>query len=171
LPCGTPSRGSPSAASGSRNAWPATPSSRPTASRPAESVPFLARRLRPVPPDPELGGRIARLIAELDADDFAAREKATRALAELGEVAEPALHEALLADPPAERRARIRRVFAARPPLASYSPRQQRALAVLEHAGTPAAWRVLAALARGAPEARLTQAARAALERLSRRPP
>jgi hypothetical protein len=48
--------------------------------------------------------------------------------------------------------------------------RAVRAVAVLEDIGTPAARRVLEALARGESEARLTRQAKAALERLGRRP-
>jgi hypothetical protein len=59
--------------------------------------------------------------------------------------------EQLLARPPAERLRTIR------------------ALAVLEWTATPAAQRLLEALAQGVPEARLTQEARATLERRVRR--
>jgi hypothetical protein len=41
---------------------------------------------------------------------------------------------------------------------------------VLEQAGTAAARQVLEELARGAPESRLTQEAKASLERVARRP-
>jgi truncated hemoglobin YjbI len=47
--------------------------------------------------------------------------------------------------------------------------RDVRALEVLEHIGTPEARQVLKVLAEGAPEARLTQEAKASLERLARR--
>jgi hypothetical protein len=45
-----------------------------------------------------------------------------------------------------------------------------RALEVLEHVGTPEARRVLEALGHGAPGARLTEEAKAATERLAKRP-
>jgi len=47
--------------------------------------------------------------------------------------------------------------------------RQLREIQVLEHIGTPEAQEVLKKLAQGAPEARLTQEAKAALDRLSKR--
>jgi hypothetical protein len=47
--------------------------------------------------------------------------------------------------------------------------RSAQALAVLEHIGTAAAGEVLAKLAAGAPEARLTREAKDSLERLRRR--
>jgi hypothetical protein len=46
--------------------------------------------------------------------------------------------------------------------------RQSRALEVLEHIGNPESRRVLLALAQGAPHARLTKEAKAALDRLER---
>ncbi len=45
-----------------------------------------------------------------------------------------------------------------------------RVMEVLEHIGTAEARQVLAGLAKGAPEARLTQEAKASLERLAKRP-
>jgi hypothetical protein len=48
--------------------------------------------------------------------------------------------------------------------------RPLRAVEALEHMGAPEARQVLEALVKGAPGARLTQAARAALGRLDRRP-
>ena len=45
-----------------------------------------------------------------------------------------------------------------------------RALEVLEHLGTPEARRLLEDLAKGVPEARLTQEAKASLRRLTKRP-
>ena len=57
-----------------------------------QSVPFLAQRLRPVQVDKD---RLARWIADLDADDFEVREKAKRKLEGLGEAAEGALRKAL----------------------------------------------------------------------------
>jgi hypothetical protein len=49
--------------------------------------------------------------------------------------------------------------------------RRLRAVAVLEHIGTPEARQVLENLAGGEPEARLTREAKASVARLSRRPP
>src|SRR4051794_8047353 len=52
------------------------------ADRPREAIPFLRPRLRPATtPDPR---RLARLLADLDSDRFAARDQATRELAALG---------------------------------------------------------------------------------------
>jgi hypothetical protein len=48
--------------------------------------------------------------------------------------------------------------------------REVRAIEVLEHIGTSEAEQLLQTLAKGAPEARLTQEAKASLERLVKRP-
>jgi hypothetical protein len=121
---------------------------------------FLGRRLSPAP---ALDGReVARLIKGLDSDVFAERDRATRGLEKLGEAAEPALRKALDDRPPLEARRRLERVLEK---LSSGWLRTQRALEALELAGTPAARKVLQPLAGGAPEARLTREARAALAR------
>jgi WD40 repeat protein len=139
------------------------------ASVPAKSVPMLRERVRPVPR--VTADRIDRLIADLDDDDFAVRTKATAALRELGELAEPALRKVFHDTQSAEVRRRaddlISRVAAPIPPAEQL--RLLRALAALEEIGTPDARRVLESLVKGAPEARLTREAKAALERLTRR--
>jgi RNA polymerase sigma factor (sigma-70 family) len=139
------------------------------AAAPGQAVPFLKARLRPVSAvEPE---RLASLLADMDSDDFAAREKATAELERLGEAAEAAVRKALQGKPSAEVR---RRGEAVLHKLGKASPgperlRELRALEVLEQIGGTEARQVLAALAGGMPGARLTRGARAALERLDRR--
>jgi RNA polymerase sigma factor (sigma-70 family) len=139
------------------------------AATPAESVPFLRRRLRPAA---EANARaVAGLIADLDSDRFAVRRKAVEELEKLGELAAPALRAALKS-PSAEVRRRAEALLAK---IDSLSPGPQRlralrAVEALEHAGMPEARRLLEALARGAAGARLTREARLSLERLARRP-
>jgi hypothetical protein len=134
---------------------------------PVQAVPFLRGKLRPATPgDPK---RIAQLFADLDNDQFMVREKATQALPELGDQAESALRAALAGKPLPEVR---RRAEGALRQLAN-SPgllRPLRAVETLEDIGTSEACQVLAALAEGAPEARLTQEAKGSLDRLARRP-
>jgi RNA polymerase sigma factor (sigma-70 family) len=135
---------------------------RALAADPARSVPFLAARLRPSrPADP---ARLARLVAELDADGFDVRERAESELVRLGDAARPALRK--LCEGPASAEAR-RRAEAVLEKLASSPewPRQRRAVAALEHAGTPEARHHLEALAAARAETRLTEEARAALAR------
>jgi len=137
---------------------------------PRQTVPFLRDRVRPVPePDPK---RLARLLADLDSQEFTAREKATRELGELGEVAEPALRQALDKQPSLETRQRVERLLKEMEgPVTSLSRLQVlRAVEVLEQAGTAEARAALKVLADGAAAARLTQEARAALGRLEKRP-
>ena len=86
----------------------------------------------------------------------------------------PALRKALDGRPPLETRRRLEQLLE-KQELGRWAPapeglRLGRALEVLERAATPEARRVLEALAAGAPAARLTQDARGALARLSRRP-
>ncbi len=138
------------------------------AGSPRQTMPLLRDRLRPAPRgDAE---RIARLIADLDSGRFAVREEATNELTKLGDVAEPALRKALTAgQASAEARRRLERLLEE---LKRWSPerlRSVRAVEVLEHIGTPEAQVVLKTLAKGDPDARLTQEAKASFDRLAKR--
>jgi WD40 repeat protein len=137
------------------------------AAAPDAAVPFLRARVRPAPGQ---AVKVEKLLAELDGDDFDTRDKATTALAQRGAAIEPALRQALAGKPSLEVRLRVakllRQVLSA--PLPAEEVRRLRAVEALEYAATPEARRLLEALARGAPEATLTQAAKAALTRLGR---
>jgi hypothetical protein len=135
----------------------------------AGAVAFLNERLRPAPVR-QLP--LERLIAELGSKRYAVREAASRELKKIGEPAEAALRKALAKQPPLEARLRIEAVLAAlsRPAHSPDELRQLRAVQALERVGTPAARRLLQALAEGWPAARQTRAARAALVRLAPRP-
>jgi hypothetical protein len=140
------------------------------AASPAESVPFLKRRFQRPPEVDER--RLARLIADLDADEFAVREKATRELGGLGPRAEAALRQALEGKPSPEARARAERLLeklksGKLPP----SPELVglRVLEALEHSDSPLARQALTEMAADHPESRLAQEAKAALQRLGRR--
>lgn len=134
---------------------------------PDQAVPLLAERLR-LKTDKDK--RITRLLALLDSDDFAERERATTELRELGWTAEPALHKLLEGKPSLEVRNRVKELLDGirKQPLPLEMVRMLRGMEVLEHIGTPAARRVIASLAEGTPQARLTREAKAALERLPR---
>jgi HEAT repeat protein len=129
------------------------------------AVRFLGERLRPI--SSASPGHLARLIADLDSDDFGMREKASRELAKLREVAEPPLRQTLAEPPSAEVRRRVGGLLERLEPAAGERLREARSIAVLEDIASPEARRVLQALAAGAPEARLTQEAKAALGRLA----
>jgi RNA polymerase sigma factor (sigma-70 family) len=138
------------------------------AANPRRSVPLLARQLRRV--EAADGGRAARLVRDLDADDFETRERASRELAQLGEGAGPTLREALAGKTSAEVRRRVEGLLEnLRAGPGPELLRALRAVEVLEHVSTPAARRALAELAKGLPEARLTREAKAALERSAKR--
>jgi WD40 repeat protein len=137
---------------------------------PDQAVPLLKQRLSSVQsPDPR---QVSRLIADLDSDRFAVREQARKELEALGEKAAGALRSALSKKPSLEVHRRIKALLAKWRGVVSQPEtlRALRAVAVLEDVGTPQARQILQALARGEPEARLTQAAKASLERLARRP-
>ena len=135
---------------------------------PRSTVPFLKERLRPaVPADPK---QIAKLIRDLDNDDFNVRQEATEALEKLDDQARPALEEVLASPPSAEVNRRAEDLLH-RVGIAIKAPellRAVRAIEVLEASGAPEAEQLLKDLARGAPAARLTQEAQAALARLGR---
>lgn len=120
------------------------------------------------------------LIADLDSDQFTVREKAQRELEILGKMAEPALRRALAGGASPEVRRRVERLLEKlQGPVRNGDILQRcRAIEILEQIGasTPgpdaprlAALDLLKKLAAGAPEARLTQEAKAAVDRLVKR--
>jgi WD40 repeat protein len=131
----------------------------------AGAAKFLREKLAPVPQvDP---GRVQKLLGDLNSEKFKIRTEAARALGELGELAGPAMEESLKKKLALEVELRLRKLLAAlqREPTPA-EVHQMRAVQALELAGTPAAREVLRAWANGAPGARLTEDARAALVRL-----
>jgi WD40 repeat protein len=136
---------------------------------PEQAVPFLRQHWRPVPPPDRK--HLARLIADLDADQFAVRERAALELGKLGPLAWPALRQALAGQPSLEVRQQAERLLQKGQafPLPPAELGAWRALEVLEHLATREARSALEEWGRGAPEARQTEEARAALGRLARR--
>jgi WD40 repeat protein len=130
--------------------------------------PFLAARVRAVR---ESWRRMAELIAALDHDKYVVREKASRELAGLGELAEPALRRALAGRPSPEVRGRIElllRNLPDRGETAAPSPevlRWLRCVEVLERLGSAEARDALAVLA-DLPVEDVADEARAALGRM-----
>jgi RNA polymerase sigma factor (sigma-70 family) len=115
---------------------------------------------------------LKQLIADLDNDDFATREKATAALERLGKAAESALRKELAGTPKVEARRRIEAILKklqgdSKPDATRL--RTLRVLAVLEQIGTAEARKVLESLAKNAPEPEVVREAKAALERLGKR--
>jgi RNA polymerase sigma factor (sigma-70 family) len=143
------------------------------AAAPRQAVPLVRDRLlRPAASDPEQARRIARLIADLDADRYEVRERATVGLLKLGRAAEPAVRQALDSPASLEARRRLERILA---PLQDRVPpadtlQALRAVEVLEQVGTAEAAEVLKQVADRAAATWLRQEAKAALDRLARRP-
>jgi dipeptidyl aminopeptidase/acylaminoacyl peptidase len=144
---------------------------RQLAAAPAVSVPFLRQRVRPAPVVDDK--RLAGLIADLDSDDFATRQKAVEELGELGDQPLATYRKVLQGQPSVETRRRIEELMEKALPgwwdVSGERLGSLRAVEVLELAGTKEAREVLTALAAGGPGARLTEQAKDALERLARR--
>jgi WD40 repeat protein len=139
------------------------------AGSPAIVVGMLKERLRPAPPvDAQ---RLGRLVTELGSDSFAARQKAQKALDEMGELANGAYQRMLSEKPSLEVRQRIEGLLQkARGPVTVPEKLQAlRAVAVLEDIATLEAKELLETLAKGEAEARITQEAQASFRRLARR--
>jgi RNA polymerase sigma factor (sigma-70 family) len=136
------------------------------AAAPAQAVPLLRKHVRPGPPVDT--ARFNRLVADLNSDSFAVREKASAALATLEELAEAAMQAALKKPESAEQAARlkglIRKLHEAEP--SRRRLHALRAVEVLEWMGGREARQVLEEWADGAPEGWLTREAKVALERL-----
>ena len=138
------------------------------AARADQGVPFLNQHHGPVgAPDPK---RLSALIADLDSRTFATREKAAKELQRMGERAAPALKDALEKPQSLETRRRIENLLPKQGALlTSGEPLQSlRAVEALERIDSLEARRLLQRLASGSPQARLTQEAGEALNRLER---
>lgn len=136
---------------------------------PDKAVEFLGGRLRPA----ELAAdRLPQWVADLDDDKFDVRQNASRELAALGSAAADALRAALAKAPSLEARRRLERLIdLATSPTISRADELQahRAICALERIGSEPARRVLAYVASGAPAARQTRQAAAAVRRLTAR--
>lgn len=137
------------------------------AAAPKQAVPLMKERLQPA----TVGSvQVEQLLADLNADNFSVREKATAALAKLGKSAQPALRR-LQGNPPSEEvRRRVGSLLAKlqkEPPPADFLL-AVRATAILELVGSAQSREVLQTLTKGAPGAPLTEQAKSTLSRLAR---
>jgi WD40 repeat protein len=134
---------------------------------PEQSLPFLRERFAPVNP------QVRRFITDLDNEQFAVREKASKALERLGRIAEADLRRARANPPTLEVRLRIDRLLEK---LADPTQRKRAALevlrgiSVLERIGTPKACAVLRDLTTAACDRDARREAEAALRRLELQP-
>jgi WD40 repeat protein len=135
---------------------------------PDQAITLLKDRVHPATPaDPK---RLAGLLADLQSDRFARRQQAQSELEGLGELAEPALRQALAGNPPLDLRQRLERLLdsVAGPGHRAGPLGDLRAVELLEGMGGSEARQLLQVLAGGAPEARLTREATSALRRLTK---
>jgi hypothetical protein len=137
---------------------------------PKQAGALIQDRLKlPQPVEPQ---RLLRLIADLDADRFAVREKAAEELEKLTDLAAPALEKALQGNPSPETRQRIESILGKLAVDTTPAPevlRGLRAVEVLEWIGGPEARDQLERIARTEPPSRVSKAALSALKRLGGR--
>ncbi len=134
---------------------------------PEQTLPMLAGKLRPV--EPAGKERLARLLRELEHDEFARREQARQELFCLGDVAAPTLLQVLEGRPPIDLKRRVDDLLEEINPgqAAPYRGQTSRAVAVLEQIGSPEARKLLWRLAAGEPAADLTRQTQQACQRLN----
>ncbi len=136
---------------------------------PKQTLASARRRLQQVPSVNEK--KITQWVADLDSTEFNVRQKASKALEELEDIAEGPLTAALGKEPSLEGRTRIEQLLKKiNAPVTS--PKRLEALRtieILERIGSPEAKAVLKTLAGGVPGARETEEAKASLERLNGR--
>ena len=131
------------------------------------AVAFIERKLERVEIDDK---RIDALVAELDSDEFASRQKAVHSLEELGRAARGPLTKRLERTLPLEVRNSIRQVLESyEQPIRSAQILQGlRAMEICQHIATSRARALLERLGEGNSDGELTQAARSALRRTRR---
>jgi WD40 repeat protein len=137
-----------------------------------DASPFLSDRLRELAAsdafdnDPK---RVAKIIADLDSEDFETRDKAGKALKSLGRSAEPALRKAMEGTASAEVKRQLEEALAevGRGAVAGELLRVGRTLETLEWMATPEARKAIEAAAKDARGPWLREAATAALRRMA----
>jgi RNA polymerase sigma factor (sigma-70 family) len=141
------------------------------ASDPRGALTLLKERLKPAPPGDE--ERLRRAIADIQNDDPKVRDAAMKELRRFGPEAIPPLRELQRTATDSKLQARLRAFLTLAElngvtPASAEWPREVVAVQALEMIGTPEARQLLEEVAKGAPSARLTEAARAALRRMER---
>ncbi|HEY7426000.1 MAG TPA: hypothetical protein VH682_17350 [Gemmataceae bacterium] len=138
---------------------------------PTHLLPLLRKQFHPSQNSEEQTRKIDRLLANLDSEDFGIRQKAYKELEHFGWRAEEALQRMLAGRPSLEVRRRVSVLLENIEHRGAVESIQQlRALEVLEHIGTAEARSLLRDIAKGVPEVRLRQEAKASLARLAKRP-
>jgi WD40 repeat protein len=134
------------------------------ASAPDQAVPFVKGRLKPASDN---GKRIAKLIVDLNSEQFTTRNAALAELKKLDIEVEPAFDRAIAVGVALECKRRMQTLLDLPPAIVRTREilRGVRAVQMLEAARTPAARQLLNVLATGAADARLTKEAKEALQR------
>lgn len=129
-------------------------------------VPFLRQRLRPI--GHSEASKIEKLIQALDSNSYKMREQATYKLQNMGESPDGFLRAALANNPTLEVRWRVEKILERLESgsLTAATLQALRAITVLETVSGAEAREVVQVLADGAPGARVTVAAQAALDRM-----
>lgn len=125
---------------------------------PKKATDLLSQKLQPAPGTD--GEKLKQLIADLDDQNFEKRQRAQKALADLGDLAEPALRAALKRAPSLEVRRRVETLLEQIKPIPRTRPaqlRELRCVGILERIDTPEARTLLERLARGNPHSELTR--------------
>jgi WD40 repeat protein len=139
--------------------------------RPKEALALIKDHLKPVPI--VRVERIKDRIIDLDSGKYAVRSAAMRDLETWQEQTRPHLAGEMAANPPLEVRQRVKilldKLDSARLLPSVKDVQADLMLELLEHIGTPEARHYLEVVAGGAPDARLTRAAQAAVVRLGER--
>lgn len=131
---------------------------------PNDVLPLLAAGIRAVPkPDMQ---KIRGCIDKLGAPAFVERDRATRELLELGELALPEIRKVLASTTSEEIRSRAESIVNHNGAGSAADLLALRAVEAAEWIGTPSAKTLVTELAAGADGARLTREARAALQRM-----
>jgi hypothetical protein len=137
-----------------------------------QTIPYLDKRIKPELRKPD-AATLAALVRDLDAEDFASREKAESEFLALGKQTLPTLQDAVKGEPSLELKLRAQRLIdmLSSSTLSGEPLRLARAVEALELAHTPAAVELLEKLAKGPTGTPGTDEAAAALERLKKRAP
>jgi hypothetical protein len=135
---------------------------------PEQALFLLRRALRPVQKFD--GEQMEKFVNDLDNDEFAIRQRAHQGLKKLGELAMPMLRKKLNEKGSIDAQARIRELLdvLTGPVKTAVKLQSLRAVVVLEHIGSLEAQAILQNVAKGAPEAWVTQDAQMAISRLTR---
>jgi dipeptidyl aminopeptidase/acylaminoacyl peptidase len=132
-------------------------------------LPLMRQALRPV--SAVKADELARLVAQLDDDDFEVREGASAQLTRAGRPAAGALEKLLAGRPSVEAARRAKEILARIASTGSNEEWQRllRSIEALEYVATPEARELLERLAEGDADAQPTRDAKAALGRLEKR--